>query len=178
MNPQDIINHIFAIWVKSGMYYRDFSMIILDLINSIDVDTLMIRDYDDGEEELFVIPLRKALKATSEKFKNQFIPKFKIFCYGKNIRFTPDIDESHISSPIDCKIERYMKNMLVLAMHMFAENNINLSDKEIKWNMYEMSMTPIYYFEVASEMNGIGGGKKQNELIESYLKLNKNKETE
>jgi len=150
--PQDIINYMFAAWVKSGMYYKDFDRHVIDMMNGLMTRTLVCYG-DEDDDNIGIIPLRAMLDRQVHSMR---LKPLKIRRHGENIRYIPNIEEDYIHSPINEKILEQMKDLMAVALWgiMMEEDN----DDAAHWKAYQMSIGPIYSYNISDEMGGWSGG--------------------
>jgi hypothetical protein len=149
---QDIINYMFAVWVRSGMYCKDFDRHVIDMMNRLLTWTIVCCGDDD--DDLGIVPLREIIEV---KGKISELPPIKVYCvHGENIRYIPDIDMDFLHSPLseECLDDMAIIAAVALREIMREEPNNNAA----RWIMYEMSVGPIYDYEICNSIGGIGGG--------------------
>jgi hypothetical protein len=150
--PQDIINYMFAAWVKSGMYYKDFDRHVIDMMNGLMTRTLVCYG-DEDDDNIGIIPLRAMLDRQVHSMR---LKPLKIHRHGENIRYIPNIEEDYIHSPINEKILEQMEDLMAVALWGIMREEDN--DDAAHWKAYKMSIGPIYSYNISDEMGGWSGG--------------------
>lgn len=150
--PQDIINYMFAAWVKSGMYYKDFDRHVIDMMNGLMERTIVCYG-DEDDDNIGIIPLRVMLDRQVHSMR---LKPLKIYRHGENIRYIPNIEEDYIHSPINEKILEQMEDLMAVALWGIMREEDN--DDAAHWKAYKMSIGPIYSYNISDEMGGKAGG--------------------
>lgn len=161
--PQDIINYMFAAWVKSGMYYKDFDRHVIDMMNDLMTRTLVCYG-DEDDHNIGIIPLRAMLDRQVHAVQ---LRPLKTHCHGENIRYIPNIEEDYIHSPINEKTLEQMEDLMVVALWGIMREEDN--DDAAHWKAYQMSIGPIYSYNISDEMGGkVGGCLTKEQLLGKY----------
>lgn len=162
MKAQKIVNYLFSVWVKSGMYYKDFDRHIIDMMNGLVTRTLIFYG-DESDDNIAVVPLRKMLEHQAKTIE---LTKLTVTNYGQNIRYIPDAEQDYIHSPISEKCLEQMEDMVAMALWGIMQDEPN--DSAAHWELYKLSISPIYHYDISMEMPGVGGCRTTDQLLLDY----------